>query len=665
MRKVLFIVATAATGLAAQERDTTASDTSRAATVRLPALVVTGTVTPAAPAALGFAVTTVGRADLARRKPVYAADALRDLPGTFIDEAVGPGGPTIVRLRGGEEVFTQILMDGVETNQNGGFFDFQGLTLTNVERVEVARGPQSAVYGSSAVSGVVHFITAPGIAGPPRVEVTAEGGDATRFGGSFRTSGVVRGGSPRLRYSAGGGVAYSRGIYALPNDIWTRDASLRIDLAPSDRWDLTGTLRYALVDASLPVRDPGATRVPLDPNARDENERFVTSVQAQWRASPAWSHRVRGFYFAQDFLYEDEFDDVASTGSYPFFIFDATFTFRSRLWRAGADYLATHRLQPADGLDVAISYGGQLQQEELTDRTAGDFGEGVLPFERGSGALLAEAQLDLHRRLAILGGARLDKYENLAAQLTPRMSAAWRLLPDRVTLRAAAGRAYKAPNLQQQYLDNPFIVANPDLEPETSVSWEVGLLLDDDQGRLHAEVGFFRQEYRNLIRTVDDSASGKQINRNLGSSHAIGVEWALRYRFHPNWLVGTDGAWIRTTVDDNAGLSATEYPVGKPLPFRPSVTAAAFVGYEPHERLQLTVRSSVIGPQTVLSERFSGMREAIDGYILLGGVARYRLTSQLEVYARVDNLLDVAYQTAFDRPGIPATAAIGVQFANR
>jgi len=84
-------------------------------------------------------VTVVSVQDLRTEPPRYAFELLRDLPGAHVDEGAGPGGPTIVRIRGGEEVYTQILLDGVQVNQTGGFFDMQGLALSNLERVEVVR----------------------------------------------------------------------------------------------------------------------------------------------------------------------------------------------------------------------------------------------------------------------------------------------------------------------------------------------------------------------------------------------------------------------------------------------------------------------------------------------------------------------------------------------
>ena len=195
----------------AQRRDTTsvAPDSADAPlrTDVLEAITVTGVLSPTPLNRLGFALSVITSEALRAEPRAYAADALRTLPGAFIDEAAGPGGPTIIRLRGGEEVFTQILMDGVQLNENGGFFDFQGYTLTNVDRIEVARGPQSAMYGSSAVSGVVHFITRAGMVGRPRFELTSEGGGASEHGGTFRTTLTAAGGTPNLRYSGGAAPA--------------------------------------------------------------------------------------------------------------------------------------------------------------------------------------------------------------------------------------------------------------------------------------------------------------------------------------------------------------------------------------------------------------------------------------------------------------------------
>jgi vitamin B12 transporter len=662
LRRTVFALALAlfASPLAAQVRDTAAVADS-AAVLPLPALFVTGTRTPLRADRVGFAVSALDGVALAKRRPAYVAEALRALPGAFIDEAAGPGGPTIVRLRGGEEVFTQVLVDGVQINENGGFFDFQGLALSNLDRIEVARGPQSALYGSSAVSGVVHFLTRRGTPGPPRAELLAEGGGATENGGAWRATGSVAGGSEVFRYSAGGGAAYNRGIYELPHDTHSRDASLRLDFVPSDRFDANVTARWMNVDGHLPVRDPGATRVPLDPNARNERTRIVASAGARFDATDRWAHELRASLYREDFFFGDRFDDV-DTEDLDFFVFDANIDFENEPQRATVEYGGAYRIGDlVRATGATLSYGAQWQEERLAQRSVFEGSESALTLDRENVAGFAEVAYRPHTRLDLLAGVRAEAYEELETAWTPRASVVFAAVPDVLALRAAAGTAYKAPNLQQQYVENQFIESNPDLEPETSTSWEVGGDARIAGGRATLGLTFFTQRFQDLIRTVQsDDDPSKGINRNLGEAEALGIEWSVAVRPASGWTVGSEGAWIRTEVVDNVGLPADAYPAGEELPFRPSVSGSVFAELA---RGDVTVRARAlfVGAQTVLTERFSGRRERIDPYTLLGFTGNWAFSRSVGLYVRADNLLGVDYQTAFDRRGIPVTGAVGLR----
>lgn len=631
----------------------------------LEAITVTGVLNPAPLNRLGFALSVITRQSLLAEPRLYAVDALRTLPGAFIDEAAGPGGPTIIRLRGGEEVFTQILMDGVQLNENGGFFDFQGYTLTNIDRIEVARGPQSAMYGSSAVSGVVHFITRQGFVGRPRFELTSEGGGATRNGGSFRTTLTASGGSPSLRYSAGGGVTYQRGNYDLPNDTWSRDGSLRIDATASERLDLKGLFRFTHMDGNLPVRDPGATRAPLDPNARNRRNRIATSLHATINPRSQWRHRIGVSVYRDDFQFVDRRDDVTAAQMFDFFIFDATFNFDADLWRTKVDYVGTtgRGLFGNDG-GIALSYGAAWEREDLSNVITGEF-TGNTSFGRNSVAAFGEIQAQLGSHVSLVAGTRLEKYEDLDADFTPRASVVVEVVPEWLALRGAVGRAFKAPNLQQQFVENPFIASNPNLEPETSVSWEVGGTLTEPTATFVGGATYFHQTYDNLIRSVDlGDGSGKQINRNLGNSLAEGVEVDLHFRATSSVSAGINGTWIRTEIRENVGLPSDQFPVGQELPFRPDFVGSAHLQLDLGERWTGVVRGSYVGGQTVLTERFGGNRADLDGYFIANVTARYQLLQSLSVFGRVGNLFNTSYETAFDRIGSPLTAALGARLVN-
>ena len=647
-----LVLVAAPAALAAQQRDTTSADSARA--YRLRPVVVTVGRTPIAAERSGFSVTVLSHDKLALLRPFHAADALRGVAGAHVDEAVGAGGPAIIRLRGGEEVFTQILLDGVQVNQNGGFFDFQGLTLGNLDQIEVVRGPQSAIWGSSAMTGVVNFITRPGEVGPPQFDLTLERGVATVRSNSYSGGGSVRGGSQLFRYSASAGTSFMRGIHSVPHDIKTNEAALRFDLSPLRTVDLMAVARGVDLDANLPVRDPGATRVPLDPNARNERERVIGLLQATHRISSSWSQRLKLSGFREDFLFSDQRDGL-NTDSLGVFVFDASFAFDAKLRRTTGEY--SWHIAPAGAAGIEITAGAQLEREKLTEIISGDF-QDAAERERDSRSGFMEVRARPINALDLSLSSRVEKYDGLDLEHTPRFSLAYAVSPG-FRLRASAARGFKAPNLREQYLDNPFIASNPDLRAESSTNVEVGA---EWTGRSYSfSSTVFRQQFRNLIRTVALEGTDKQINRNLGRSIGSGIEWEAALQVRPNLELSSAGAVIKTEVKDNRGLSADQYPVGESMPFRPDYNVSVAAEWRPIDKFTALLRTSVVGEQTVLTERFSGERRDLGSYALVGVNLNYAYRPESRVYLRVDNLLNHEYATAFDQRGMPLTAALGVQ----
>lgn len=644
--------------------DSTPRDTLRP--FAFPPVIVTASRVPAAQSEVGFATSLLDRRDLAAEPTPYAARALSVLPGVSIDEGTGPGGPTTLHVRGGGEAFTQMLFDGVAINISGGFNDIDGLLLTNVERVELARGPLSALWGSSAMAGAVQFVTRQGEPGPTRFEFLAEAGGASERGGQTRSELLVAGGNERLRYSSGFGLAYNRGIYALPNDLLSSAWSLRLDARPAERWTLSATARYMAIQTNLPVRDPGVTRVPLDPNQRDRHYRWLGSVSTDFAATPTWHHRLTATLLWDDFVYEDAKDSSLNAAAYPFFVFNYNFYFRSTLLRPGLEYVAGHELAVGQGGQrLALSYGAQWQRETEANNQAGDFGPDHSDFGRANAAVFTELQGRLGPRLSALAGARLDKFEGLAAELLPRASVVVQVVPDRLALRLAAGRSFKAPNVDQQFLNNPATIPNPSLKPESSVSWEIGATVTAPRRALTLAVGYFHQRYNDLIQTVPADTGTKQTNKNLGRTQARGVEADVERWWSERWRTGASVSWVTTEVLDNRGLDPTGYPVGGSLPGVPSVTGTAHVTADVSEAVTAVARVTLVGQQTVFTERFAGQRVTVDPYALLELVAQWHPNRTLTLYARIDNLLNTSYQTAFDRPGSSRTAVLGVRITPR
>jgi vitamin B12 transporter len=622
-------------------------------------VIVTGSLVPIRRDRLGFGASVVNRAIIDASATGHATTLLDRLPGVWTDEAAGPGGPTVLRVRGGEEPDTQVLFDGVPINISGGFLDLQGLTLTNVDRIEIVRGPQSALYGSSALAGAVQFITHAGQPGPARFEFAAVAGRATQFGQQAHSALTVSGGSPALRYSAGAGVTYDRGIYELPNDLRTEDVSLRLDATLAARWTATGTVRYVDIASKLPVRDAGVTRVPLDPSQRDGQSRLLASVDLGFAATPHWHHTLTASEYHNNFTYSDMRDSL-DVSQYPFFVFNFNFAQTSLYDRQLVQYVGTNNRGDVHGFNVSISYGGEFQREIASDVQTGEFGDATNSFERTSGAAFGEIHGQVGERLSLLAGGRLEHFQGLPSQLLPRAAASVGVVPGLLALRVAAGRAFKAPNLQQQFLDNPFTQPNPNLKPEGSWSWEVGTSTTLPASGLDAYVGFFSQVHYNLIRTVALAGTSKQTNENLGRTRSRGLEVDIDRWWTPQLHTGANLTWVKTEVTDNSGLPANQYPVGSELPAVPGFTAAGFVDIPLPAQMSATLRGSVTGSRVAFSERFSGERIMLDSYTLVGATVRWLVGPRVNLQVVGNNLLNVNYQTAYDRPGVPLRVGFGV-----
>lgn len=639
-------------------------DTARLDTLRLyplAPLVVTASRVPTTPNATGFATGVLPRRE-ALPEPFVAARALAFAPAVAIDQGAGPGGPTTLHLRGAGEAYTQMLFDGVPVNISGGYNDIAGLLLTNVERVEVARGPLSALWGSSAMAGAVQFITRAGRAGPVHLGVLAEGGRAATRGGRTLSEVSVSGGSAGLRYSGGLGLGLERGVYAVPNDLLTRDASLRLDLTPGRTWTVTATARVASSKGNLPVRDAGATRIALDPNQRDAHLRWIASVSADWSPTPTWHHRLTASVLRDVFTYADRHDSLPGADTLPFFVFNFNFDFRSTLLRPGLEYVGRKDFVAASGAPRFVwSYGASWQREAEVNTQDGDFGPSRTSFGRSDAALFTELQGHAGTRVSGLFGARLERFEGLPAELTPRAGVVVKLVPGRLSVRAAAGRAFKAPNVDQQYLENPGTIPNPALRPERSTSWEVGADLTSPDGRSALRVGYFRQRFTGLIATVPADSGPKQTNKNLGSTRSSGIEGQVERTFSAHWRLGANATWVRAVVLDNAGLDAAGFPVGGTLPATPRITGSAYVSGDLSTTLSVLASIASVGRQTVFTERFSGRRVPVEAYTLAGLRLQWQASRALAVYLRMENLLDTRYAVAYDRPGVPRTVALGVR----
>ena len=342
--------------------------------------------------------------------------------------------------------------------------------------------------------------------------------------------------------------------------------------------------------------------------------------------------------FHNFFKYTDQLDQVPPHPTIPYSNFDA-YT-QTDLTRTTVSYDATRRF-----IGSALTFGGVFEREDTQDSVGGGFGSGVTPQRRDHRSVFSELNGSVGA-VSFLAGGRFEWYEGLGWSAVPRASVRLQVVPDHFALRAAVGRGFKAPNIQQQFIANAFIVPNPDLRPETSWSGEVGGQYTASNG-LQLSATYFRQRFYDLIRVVPATApETRLISKNIGRTDANGVELEASGTL-PHGIVATGNvSWIHTSIVDNSGLAPAQFPVDSALPGRPVWVGGGTLDV-PYRRLHGIVRATVVGRNIVLSEIFSGTRRTLDPYTLVNFGADYKINDRWQVYGRVENIFDTEYQEVF------------------
>lgn len=533
-------VATSSATAQATPRDTTMLPTSIVTATRLPGAVETQTAT----------VTVLNGASLRAEGITHLGDALRRVPGLAVVRQSGFGSPTSLFMRGGQSNYVRLLVDGVPVNEPGGTLDLGRITLDDVERIEVVRGPASVLYGSEAVTGVIQVFTRAGSGTPGR---SAEVG-----GGSY--------GARRAALGAGGAVGdlgwTLRGDHHASNGFLPFNNAYRNDglvaslgMLGSPRTDARLTARYNASTYQYPTGSDGSVG---DRNAERTEHRLLLGVDAGHR----WTDRVESrLQLAFNELHprtSDGADDASdSTGFYGYFA-------KATVARHQADLRTTVRLGTAQRISAGAEFARDAERgSSLSQSQFGDF-PGEFRATRENRALYAQALGDAGRWSYTLGG-RLDDNSAFGAFTTARAGLAYRL-SESLRLRASAGSAFKAPNFFENFASG-FTVGNPDLEPEQARSAELGVEAEFSRFTLRA-TGFV-QRFTNLIQyTGTPPARGDPNYFNIAAANAGGLELELGLPEIAGVSASAGYTWTDTRVVDagfNAGTSANFVTGGRLL----------------------------------------------------------------------------------------------------
>jgi len=521
--------------------------------VPLEGLVVTASPTPRPASAVARSVTVLEGRELRAQGVLRVADALREVPGLTVVQGGSFGATTSVFMRGGESDYVLVLVDGVQVNQPGGAFDFAGLTLDDVERIEVVRGPASSLFGSDAVAGVIQVITRTG-RGPAALSLSAQGGSYGRREASVAASG----GSGAARWSLGASRLRTDGVFPFNNMHENTVLSGNVRLAPDPRTRAGLAVRLADRTYGFPTDAAGAV---VDRNARTFGDEASVALSAARRLGSRVELRTLATVARVEGGTEDAPDGPADTLGY--YAFDAL----DHLERAAMDVRGDVTL----GASI-VTAGVELERERQRSFSASSsqWGptSGRSAYDRGNRAGYVHVTGAARGWAWALGG-RLEDNEQYGRFPTWNAGVTWRPLPG-TRLRASAGTAIKEPTFFEAYAEG-YVRGNPALDPERARAWEVGAEQDALGGRVTLRAAYFRQRFRDLVEyAAVPPAPGAPNYFNLAAANVRGAELGAALRTGVV-VAGADWTWLdaRVVEGGDAERAGGEFVPGDRLLRRP------------------------------------------------------------------------------------------------
>lgn len=556
-----------------------------------------------------------------------------------------------MRIRGAENNHTLVLIDGVPANDpTNGSYDFSDLSVVDIERIEVIRGAQSVIYGSGAVGGVINIITRSG-RGPARVTIATEVGS---FGTRDVTLGAS-GGSERIwasfaynaRYADGFNIAplgsekdksqletfaFRGGFQVMPG--LTIDGSLRLSRKAGDRDGFDGA--------------PGQLATAVDDRSTFTGNVLLGSVRAVWETfGGALTHEFRTSY--------NETRTTDTDLLFPAFPFISKYEADSRTYA----YVGTLKL-PGDPTFLRHTFAGLVEWNEESFTPLGDFTDG-LRRTRDRFAFAGEWRGTFANQLTLTAGVRQDNnsafddftsWRGTASWVVPAMAPGIGLRPH-----ASVGTGFKAPSFFEQFGSIPaFFTPNPDLVPEETFGWDAGVELSLWRGRLVFDVTYFSTELENRIST--NPGFVPTLINLPGISQRDGIEIAAKLNLMPGITIGAAYTYLDATDPDGSREVRRPPHAGRldiDARFADGLGRFHFAAVYNGRRDDLAFR---VGATPF--DPWTNEIVALDAIWRLSAAVSYKLRPDLEIFGRVENILDDRGQEVFGyaQPGVAAFAGL-------
>ncbi len=625
----------------AQEETMQKTDTT--GVYRLSDVVISATRTSNSTLQLANSVSVIDSTEIANKQKRSVFDLLKTEYGTNTLQFGPFGGLGTISIRGSNAGHSLVLIDGIEMNmpsESSNLYDFANLPVEGIEKIEILRGPQSTLYGSDALAGVVNILTKKGTE-KPYFQISAEGGSFNSFKGSASLSGNYNNLNYFLTYSRIQSDGYSAAGEKYGNsekDGYEGNNLLtRIGYKFSHDGGLNFYARFVKAENEL---DQFGGEDGDDPTYIYNLEEFTTRAEGFFNLfEGSWEQKIGASFYKnlRKYNYDSTlFNPVSSNSNYDGRKFKID-------WQNNF-YLSEDNL---------LTFGAETEVEQAQTyfysiSSLGPF-ESIIPkSETNTTGVYIQDQLNIEKRLFATAGIRYDHHTKFGGAFTFRFAPAFIFWETGTKIKATVGSGFKAPSIV--YLYDPFF-GNENLNPETSLGFDLGIEQFLWSSGISVGLNYFNNEFTDLIGLDENFKS-----INIDKAKTEGIEFFGQINVFETFSIK-----INYTYTNAVDKSPDSQEFGQKLLRRPTHRAAVFADYIISEKADINLELIYAGEKDDKNfSTFPAERITLDSYTLVNISGHYKLFNFLMLFARLENLLDTYYEEVYGygTPGLSVFAGL-------
>jgi len=591
--------------------------------VKIKEIVVTASRVEEPASEVASATTVLTSKELKEKGITNVVDALREVPGVQVVQTGAFGGLATPFVRGGENGQALVMIDGVPVwdpaaTAVGDFTAFlPHLPIEQIDRIEIVRGAQSVLYGPSAMTGVINIITKKG-KGKPKIRVFSEGGSYS----SFREGAEFLGETKHIKYNLNymrldsSGISKATGFKERDGQRFhnfSGDFSYKIG-----KIKLGTSVNYNSASTGLDYYfDPTTfASVPDASGYKQHSDLVSVKGYLNHEISPSWGQRFIFSYTNTDRDYiKDGVKEEGYDGRLYYISWQNNLEFEPFTFITGVDY---QRETAAEGSGIEGKNFDHISW----------FGEGILRW----------------KGLYFSSGIRYYHHQTAGDKVTCRIASAY-IFPTKTKIHASYGTGFRAPSLYQIHAE---FYGNPDLKPEKSEGYDVGVTQGFFDGKIEADITYFSNWFDNLIiYYYPDEMWWLGKYQNVATAHTEGIEFALNTR---------PVSWLRLSAN-YTWLNAIDTTNNTWLPRRPMHKGSGTIVFLFKDKADFGLTGTYFGKRF----NFKNNKDSLGGYFTVNLSARYYPTSYLTLNLRFQNLFDREYEEVKGYNGLPFMAFFGAE----